>query len=804
MGTGFVNPVERSFTPMGPQNAAMGEIPGLDGYTAQLFGRAPGIIKQRSERDLAIYKDDRKLVEVLRDQHKRCFEGRLIYERNWWRNLLYTLGRQWIVYNTQRGQWVDKRLPRHIPRPVDNLVASGVDAIRAVFASVQLATLARPTGDNPEAMMTAETADKLMPVIVAEHNLVAKEREGDFWLVETGNVIYHPWWDSRAEGATTLVPFERCLTCSRVSDPVELEEMQGACPECGGRSFVNATDQRGEMVNRTVRHGAGCTDVLSPFEVACNQSTSMEEADELTRIRWRSKEYGQRHYPAEIAKRISWEKVTPERSLQLMKSLASQSEISSGPLSGFGSEMTYGEGITEYEFWKKPNRQFPKGLVCRAVGGPGDFRIIRIEGEQLPGPLPHWTTEGKAIWPWIHVPYQTFGGRFFGRSPLDTSIQIQDTVNRTDSLIELAMSRTANPVWLEPKGAEVKKFTGEPGIIVKYTPVLLGTGSSKPERVEGSSIPAYVLAYREMKVKAFNDQLGTTDPFKGGKPPGVEAFSAMQLLVERSQTRFTIPLEERGRGRQRWQMVTLELERLYGPAERKYAVMGPNGVWTFEAFKHANLSGTIELLIEDGSHQPKTSLGTRAMIQQVDQMQLLPKDDPDVVYTVLKSLGATSLLPRLDAAIKSSLREQDQFQRWVASPGSQPAPMDPMLLEEANQTGEMPPTEFLQPMPFAVEKWQDHQIHIAQHKKWANSDMAVRLFEMRPDLKMVWAQHITEHEMALANDMMFEAMIAGGGMPIGGGDAGAAQTMGNSNRESGNPADVPKGNRESAQRRGPE
>jgi hypothetical protein len=466
--------------------------------------------------------------------------------------------------------------------------------------------------------------------------------------------------------------------------------------------------------------------------------------------------------------------------------------------------MTYGEGITEYEVWKKPSRMFPQGLVVRAVGSGGDFRIIRQEGENLPGPLPHWNTRGEAIWPWVHVPYSPFGGRFWARSPLDTAIQIQDAVNRTDSLIELAMSRTANPIWLEPKGAEVKKFTGEPGIVVKYTPVLLGTGSSKPERIEGSTIPAYVLNSREMKVKAFNDQLGTTDPFKGGKPPGVEAFSAMQLLVERSQTRFTIPLEERGRGRQRWAMVSLELERLYGPDERKYAVMGPNGAWTFEAFKHANISGDIELLIEDGSQQPKTSLGKRASIQQLDQMQLIPKEDPDVVYEILRTMGSTNLLPRLDVGIKSALREQDQFERWVSGPGSQQAPVDPMAMELATQTGAMPPTQYLEPLPFAVEKWHDHLIHIAQHKKWANSDMAVRIFTARPDLKIVWAQHISEHEMGLAGDVMFETMIAGGGMPAPGGAPGGGQSMTNSNRESGNPSDVPSGAGEGAQGRGPE
>src|SRR3970282_1425726 len=201
-------------------------------------------------------------------------------------------------------------------------------------------------------------------------------------MAETGNVIYHVWWDGGGDGSITVVPFERCLTCGLVSDPVSLEPTQGRCPQCGNNSFINATDQRGQLVQRQVKHGRGCTDVLSPFEIAAPpHAVSMEDADELVRIRWRTKEYGQKHYPDVIAKKINWEKMSPERSLQLMKSLASQSEISSGPLSGYGTEMTYGEGITEYECWKKPSKQFPQGLVVRGIGSGGDFTIIHNEGE---------------------------------------------------------------------------------------------------------------------------------------------------------------------------------------------------------------------------------------------------------------------------------------------------------------------------------------------------------------------------------------------------------------------------------------
>src|SRR6185369_11466964 len=56
------------------------------------------------------YSDDRALLKVFKEMHKLSFDQRWVYERNWWRNLLYVLGRQWIFYNQQRGAWQDKRM----------------------------------------------------------------------------------------------------------------------------------------------------------------------------------------------------------------------------------------------------------------------------------------------------------------------------------------------------------------------------------------------------------------------------------------------------------------------------------------------------------------------------------------------------------------------------------------------------------------------------------------------------------------------------------------------------------------------
>src|SRR5687768_2795787 len=50
--------------------------------------------------------------------HKSVTDGRSVWERLWWRNILYCLGRHWIYWDESVGRWMDRRLARWVPRPV--------------------------------------------------------------------------------------------------------------------------------------------------------------------------------------------------------------------------------------------------------------------------------------------------------------------------------------------------------------------------------------------------------------------------------------------------------------------------------------------------------------------------------------------------------------------------------------------------------------------------------------------------------------------------------------------------------------
>jgi hypothetical protein len=51
---------------------------------------------------------------------------------------------------------------------------------------------------------------------------------------------------------------------------------------------------------------------------------------------------------------------------------------------------------------------------------------------------------------------------------VDAIVQKQDQINQVDSMIQMTLQRMGNPVWLEEKGQNVERLTGEPGTVVRW------------------------------------------------------------------------------------------------------------------------------------------------------------------------------------------------------------------------------------------------------------------------------------------------------------------------------------------------
>lgn len=724
--------------------------------------------------------NEQRLLEIADILRRESTEYRWIWEREWLRDLYYVMNRQWIFYHPTRREWVDKRLQKWVPRPVTNKMAETLQAIRTNFAAVDLSVAVRPVGNGPQSMAAAEIADQMAPLIHEEHSMNQVMRENDFWLIATGNAMIQTSWDKDTRSNKVFLPNEQCQDCQAVLPPQAIVQAGQACPNCGSKNFQPAMRPDGQADGTFMPFGKGKTTALSPFEYAFAPNiTRFDDLPYITRLRWRDKHWFEANKP-ELVNKIIWEKSPSDRSLQIFKSLALTNDVGTGShfnYLGAGASHTV-EGVTEYEHWIKPTPEFPQGFVMRVIGDKQPV-LLDTQDEGVPGPLPYKDIEGNPLFPFAHAQYEHVGGRLLGRSAISPLIQKQDQLNQVDSLIQLIIQRMANPVWVVPEGAGIDNFTGEPGLVLKWNPLAVG-GVGKPERLGGQEAPQSLWALREQILKDIEDLSGAFDIMKGQKPSGIEAFSALQLLVERSQSRFTSVFQSRGELYRRWYSLALELERQFGPQQRTQVIVEPNRGYTFHQFENAQLQSQVSIIIEDGSTVPKTTLGKRAAIEQANQLGLLPIGDPDGRYALLTTFGLNDLAPSLDIHVQAALQIQDTFEEWIKMPQGL--------------------------SPLQVKPWHDAQIHYNERIKWLNTDRMRDLMQQNPAVEQIVTMHLQQLQMLM---MPPPGMAPGGpsgapGPPSGGKPPqGGALANKNSNQNSGATSSLPKGNAEMGPNVGP-
>ena len=748
----------------------------------------------------AEYLDD-ELLELWKEIRQECLGDRWVWERQWYRNIMYVLGRQWIQYEAAKGGWRDKRMAQWIPRPVTNKCKETVQAIRAMFTSIKLGVNVRPNGAAPENVSAAAVADEMAPVIHEDHDMDQIISEFDFWLIVTGNAFLHTFVDYDLKYGETIITAEECVGCGEVYPSNELVGTQATCKACGGTEFKTAVDpDTGAPIQDRRPKGKPITIPLSPLEIAFpNSHARFSDLPYVVRLRWKTKHYFENHPTLKaMVNDIMWQKSPQDQSLQLFKSLANHNDlgISSVYLSGGGGTNEQQDGIPEYEIWYKPCDKYPQGLVFRVVGD-GAGKIIHLEDtEGLPGKLPYTDADGNPLFTFTHAGYEHVGGRIIASGPLDVIIGKQDQLNQLDSNILLCYFRMANPVWIKPKGMGVSQITGLPGLVVEFDG-LIGNGQ-KPERLQGLDVPASAFKLREQYLTDIEELAGTFDVIKGQKPAGVEAFSALQLLVERSQSRFSGVFQARGNAYKNWFKFALELEREFGQEERVKATFTPARKWSFQNFSRTQLQGSVSIVVEDGSNVPKTTLGMRAAVEHASQLGMLNMADPDQTYEGLKLFGLTRMIPSMDSHIQAALQKQQEFEEWMASPELQQASLqkaEQQFAEYQQQLAAIPPQEpeidpatgvalppqmppppsQLAATPLKMLPWYNPIIHRQEFMKWANSDRMREALKQMPQAEGLLATHLQEIEMAIAQAQM-------AALPPAGGPSGGA--MGNSNQNS--------------------
>lgn len=467
---------------------------------------------------------------------------RSLFERNWFRNILFTVGQQWIVF--ERGRWRPRSLPAWFPRAQTNKFQEKYnDIMSQLVQGKPIPITYLPATSDPGDVATAEVGERLREVIYQEALIEEKEEEIAGWLIATGNAFGIPYYDMDETHGMTFVQHQRCQVCDTVSSPQEVSENDGSCPTCTdmglapeeSQHFEDATDPDGAQLGEEYPVGAISLDVASPFEIRIDHRiTNDREQRRFIRMRRYDLDFAKEHW-SEFKNKITSD-YGNDLSQYYLDVLAhvTDSFSASGGFIGGGPASPKNPKVTAYEFYELPSEKFPEGIKAVRLGQNPET-IVEV------GPLKTkygtGTRKGQYYLPLIHFGFDRVPGRYWRKTRLDDLATLQIFRNTVEANLRLTAQRMGNAIWLKPKGSGVGIITGEPGQEIEYNPVSLGgTSFAKPERVEAALGNLQPLIMLINKIDDEIERVAGTFFLQGGDtPPGVTAASALAYLGERAQ-----------------------------------------------------------------------------------------------------------------------------------------------------------------------------------------------------------------------------------------------------------------------------
>lgn len=680
---------------------------------------------------------------------------------HWEKNQLMLDGQQWLVYEGNRetgGQW--KRLspsPQNefIPRPVTNYILDGYQTLKGYILKNKPRITIRPNTQTNKDKTAAKIAE-----LVANTNFERLQEQDNYeyaisCLLTYGTVFKKDYWDT---SYTSLVKVPR-MEQRPVVDPNtgmptgQLEEIQALDPQTGNPLFD-------EMPLGDVN-----TAVVEPFRIALDPLAAnlhdirwimeysirpltwikenydkpkmdsapldpMQEAPEME-----LDEEGQPILPQEEGYTGLANSVKPEKHLSASLRRFFQLKASSGVRgvmgSGFGSTSSGGdstmieESAVVKEYYERPTRENPHGRLFVVANGKTLYS----------GPSPYTGPEQGDWHPYSACRWEVVPGRFWGKSPMDDATEVQKHINSIDSVVILNRKTMAIPQKLIPRGTMAVNdvWTGRPGQKVGYTP---GSNGEKPETIPAASLSEQIFIERAQKVDDIKNLMGAPDILKGDKPPGVTAFSALNLMFEIGAGKL-FPMADRIKrfiqSSQRKQLVLVANKYREPRPQFIQKLTAMNSELTPDMIKDfvgKDLQDNCNVIIDPASSVPRMKAAEQAKLMELAQLGVLNLENPANKKEFLERMDLMGFDGGYGKDANRASFENDDLDNLATNPqGRHPIVMD------ADQ----------------------HDIHIAVHQ---DRQKEPSFLDLPFEVQQAYAMHIQQHEDMQAQKMQMQAMQA--------------------------------------------
>lgn len=395
------------------------------------------------------------------------------------------------------------------------------------------------------------------------------------------------------------------------------------------------------------------------------------------------------------------------------------------------------------EVYIKPNHQFPDGAYIVTAGGKLLYMNEKLEQETIPGggvglngePIDtkQWIRPKRKAeeeievykatnnslgykeceYPYKHGQYPFAkidhipSGRYYGLSAIEGMIPLQKDYNRARSQIRMSANLTSSAQWTYERGSitNPRKLTNRPGEAIEYNP-----GFKAPEPVKNPDYPNYAVQDQDRILKDMDDITGQYEVSHGRTPPGVEAASAIAYLQEENDTRLYHTSASIEEATQKIGFQTLSIIQQFWSSEKIIRVTSRNNKDDVESFKVANMKGNTDFRVEPGSMAPKSRAARQALVLELMKGGYIKPEDG---------------LQYLHLVETNRLWEDTQLD-------SRQVQRENMMFKKGGDV--------------SIHSYDNHALHVLYHERW----MKTQDYElMNPEVKQLVEAHLQAHKLEL-------------------------------------------------------
>jgi hypothetical protein len=495
--------------------------------------------------------------------YRKAESHRQRYEPQWYLNLAYYQGNQWVGWD---GNGIFQPVvPKNRLRLVDNRIQPIVRTEVAKMTKSRPSFVAAPrTADDSDAR-AAKLSEFGLEYQWSYQRLTPKQRQALLWSRITGAGFWKICWD-RGKGDE----FEVVLGV----DGEPLLDEYGAP--------VRRDSVAGEVEVKKLAVGDIHVELKTPFEIYVDP---LATEDGLESARWviekavRSPSYLKERYKVDI-----------EPDADAPQGITESRTASTGGR----------EGVNVYEYWSRPSPEEPRGK-----------HVVWVKGQTL-------LNEDN---PYDDLPYVMFRGipvpgRFWPDSVVSQLISPQTELNKIISSIAENAQRIGNPAILKSRQANVE-WTGAIGEEILFDDTM---PNSVPQFLQVPEIPGYVRERIDRIETSMREISGQHEVTHGQVPTGVTAASAINLLQEQDDTRLGPDITDMEHSITLAGRMILKLMARYYTDERTMRIAGEDGRWDIESFRGSQLDGYQDVDVQPGSSMPRSKAAKQAAMQELLQL----------------------------------------------------------------------------------------------------------------------------------------------------------------------------------------